>query len=139
MFKFKGDLDYGIYHIPYEDSRVVITSKKIMNEDFLDDPYYYHYGELNTKAAEEVEETWHWLKFDNNSNNKKVLDRMLKYQEDFPKTIFLCEQEILDYLNKMGIREKFYNWQVLNSDDLEKRLCELFLDQYDKEYGWLLH
>ena len=77
MFEFTGDVDYGVYHVPAKNSRVVITSAKIMNEDYLDDPYYY-YGELDGKMANSVEETWHWLKFNNKSDCKEVLKKMLK-------------------------------------------------------------
>ena len=140
MFKFRGDMRATIFYRPYHDKcgRFIVTSPSICSPDFIEDLQDEETGEIDSKFLEDTGKYWDWLNLEEVSTRDEILKRMLNYQKEFPELIFLCEQKIIDFLKHLGVREKYTNWQVIDSDELEARLKELHGYNYIQEGGYVV-
>ena len=143
MFKFRGDSRALISYEPAEGKcqRFIVTSSKVCSADIIDD-FIDESLELDQKYINDfnkkTDQFWDWLNLANPSIRNEVLAKMLKYQYEFPNIIYLCEQKIIDLLYRFRVREKYPNWQAIDSDELEKRLKEVYGYNYIADGGYVM-
>ena len=140
MFKFYGDMRALISYCPEHGKcgRFTVTSPNICSPDFIEDLQNDETGEIDYKFIEETGKFWEWLNLEESFTKEETLRKMLKYQEEFPDMIYLCEQKVINALSKLGVRDKYYNWQAIDSDELEARLKEVYGYNYIQEGGYIV-
>ena len=114
--------------------RIVITNSHIFVG--AERPAFFDRAQDHHKySRDQINKNWAWLKI--NKAGELDEDVLEKMKECCMGRVLLCDPAIIDALNKMGLRDKYPEWQAPGTDELEQYLIKNFPHDYNPKTGFL--